>query len=405
MRQEQVAQPGAGPTRAIEEWWQDELDLRLVDRIASASHTQIHEFTDFYDDHALFKLPPRPSGLLRPRVVDVAPNGIQKPRDIGLSLLLYAHEVVVDDPLRRVLVDSDRLDRAALRSALLRILELRPLDLAGVVHFEQSTWKFLSKVRHPSRSQDLFLFEDAPSIYEVIQEWRMGDRLASIPEDELVDYLEFGNEMRPVESAAWLVMHVLSGAKSIDPNLWNPFARNLLESQLLDAALRDMGAPRADKRGRSLTKLSAIDVPDLGLSVPELVKVRLSSEAFEEWRTVLRAALDQVEMLPGDSDEWKAEAREVVSGELRPFADKLETSTARSPFLSGAQAGWRNFLLTGLGTVAGGVIGGGVMGAAIGAGTAVAAEATSGYLNALRQQRADKAVLQLALTFSAESAP
>lgn len=387
-----------GPTRAIEEWWQDELNDSLVRRIAAASHTQLHEFGDFYDDWQRFTLPERPSGLLRPRVLQLSGHETDANLALGVSLLLYAHEVILDDPLRRALLQPN--DRQDLTLGLQRVLALKDLDVAGLVHYEQSSRKFFSKSRHPSRAHNAQR-RDWPQVESLLGKGSVPGLDAyldtlRLPEDE-------AEEM--IQETVRTILDTVNAVDIIEPTRWNPFARNTFEAAVLTAALGDAGSAQADRRQAALTKLASMGVPEMALSIADLVRVRESEEAFANWRESLQRALDQVELMPDTTSSWQKEAREVVAGELGPLVERLERATRRSPALSALGAGKKNFVLGGFGAISGAAITQDLMGGVVGA--AVAAGLTMGdaYVRALRDRRVDRASLQLALIFTSEALP
>jgi hypothetical protein len=88
-----------GPNRAIEAWWGEQLDDALMIRISRASDDYLVEFREFYDDGEHYILPSRGPGILRPRVLSFGDPQGRDSIGLALSSLLYAHEVIVDDPL------------------------------------------------------------------------------------------------------------------------------------------------------------------------------------------------------------------------------------------------------------------------------------------------------------------
>jgi hypothetical protein len=91
---------------------------------------------------------------------------------------------------------------------------------------------------------------------------------------------------------------------------------------------------------------------------------------------------------------------EVLEPELLPVAAKVERSTRESAFLSAARSGTRSFGIAGLGGAAGALAVGNILSAVVGAAASRGVEAVGDDISILRQQRSDKALLQLALSFT-----
>jgi hypothetical protein len=154
------------PFAAIEEWWGERLNESLVRRIRAAPEEHLQGFLDSGSlTTAKDVLPELPPGHLRPAVVLTAVDilhGRTSSADLGSvirQLLLYAHQVAVEDPIPKLLeallgerrtngVWFDEEDRAHLARVLSFLIEIRPLVDLGLVSRVRSS--FRSQVRHPA---------------------------------------------------------------------------------------------------------------------------------------------------------------------------------------------------------------------------------------------------------------
>lgn len=149
------------PYRAIEEWWGEPFDVRLARRIAQAPWNQLEAFvTDVSLTNREPHLPILKPGNLRPLVamspIDRMRRGYTNRSDLSATvrrLLLYAHEVAVEDPFEELFVigfDFSPPNRDAITRTLAWLVELKPL--AELVLVTRTQTAFISKKRHPSVS-------------------------------------------------------------------------------------------------------------------------------------------------------------------------------------------------------------------------------------------------------------
>jgi hypothetical protein len=281
--------------------------------------------------------------------------------------------------------------------------------MAGVILFQDLSSKFESKVRHPSNRAYLVLSKDSryleasdlkgdfqPENLPGLEEYLGRTAVGKLSPEELQSVLM---------EVASIVVLTITGTRSVDPEKWHPLARTLLEASFMDDMMKLVGSSDPDVRPVALTKLAAMSVPTLSVSRRDLAIVRRSDEAFFELRQHLQQALEQIELISSADETWPKSAREIVAAELPLVVAKVERSTKKSPALSAARTGTRNFGVAGLGAVAGAVAGGNLPSAAVGAGMSKGAEAVGDYISALRRRRSDRALLQLALSFTETTEP
>jgi hypothetical protein len=161
----------------------------------------------------------------------------------------------------------------------------------------------------------------------------------------------------------------------------------------------DTGA--GDRRVLQLPKLAALELPSLKLRREDLIAVRRSSDAFAEWRQHLGTALSQVELLP-DTDAWQREARAIIADELVPYAGRVRSETARSSALANSVVGMRQLAVSGISAAGAGLVGTPADAALVGLGTAGVGtflSVVSDWVRARRSAAPNRAVLQLAMMF------
>jgi hypothetical protein len=370
----------------IRRWWGEPLTPELAARMVDAPLKQLRLFEDDYRAMGKFQVPELPTGHLRPSLryglMDRVAGREGLPVDVALRLLLYAHEVLMDDPLSHLGFHN----RRSLRNSLDALLILQPLAELGALHLMQ----IHSRARHPS---SLIGFNDVES--RVLSgEMEVFQRLlprTSHTGINTIDDLVFQVVAETLGSVG-LVAHLRGRVQ--------PLVRSESESIVLQAILHEALAAMPDLRHILLHKLAGMTVPSLGSKVDELVAVRRSSEDFAAWRDALAAALAQVEKLRDGDEQWSRQAAAIVDTELGAVRERIHAVTSRSPALAALRVGTAGFALTGLGAVVGSATGGGrVLPALAGAGSAKAVEVTASYIRRLRERRQGHALLGLAVTF------
>ena len=348
-------------------------------------------FEDYYREFTSWNRGPAQlaPGHLRPSLRFTLPDAIagrpfgKPPLDVALKLLLYAHEVLLDDPLSSLEFDN----RRSLRGSLEILLRLQPLAELGAVHLVQ----LHSRGRHPASTGG---------------SREVGERLVTTgrPQFErlLVQATEFG--ITSIEEVARTVASDVFGSVGISrgwPGRVQPLVRNHAEAMILEAMFDDAARAMPDLRSIHLQKLAAMTIPSLDISVGDLVAVRRSSEDFAKWRVALASALREVQQIEESVEGWVSQAASIVHVELEAVREQVQAETQRSPALASLRSGTAGFALAGLGAVVGATVSGGnLLAPLVGAGSVKIVETTASYVRSLRKRRRGRALLDLALTFN-----
>jgi hypothetical protein len=376
------------PYDLIQQWWGESLSTELAQRMVNAPLKQLCLFQDAYwaRGERSFPVPELASGHLRPSLrfglMDALAARDGPPFDVAVKLLLYSHEVLLDDPLSSLGFD----DRHHLRRSLDVLLKLQPLAELGIVHLVH----IASRARHPSKVRN----------YDAVER-RIQDTDMSGFQELLVHARRIG-----IDSIEDLMLQVLLEtmgsvrlARSFRGKV-QPLARSEAESVALQAILEDAAASTPDLRNMHLRKLAGMAVPSLSPKISELVAVRRSNEDFAAWRDALTVALSQIEQIKEEDERWVAQASSIVDAELEAVRERVNAAVKRSPALESLRVGTAGFALAGLGALVGAAAGGGkVLPALAGAGSAKAIEGAVNYMHMLRDRRQGRALLGLALSF------
>jgi hypothetical protein len=348
------------------------LSPELATRIVNAPINQLRLFEEYYHEFTSWNLAPPdlPPGHLRPSVwftladavagrpwkeppLDVAgfPWG-KPPISVALKLLLYAHEVLLDDPLSKLQFG----DRGALRDSVEMLLRLKPLADLGAVHLRQ----IYSRARHPASRW-------SPQLSE-----HMLDIARAQFELLLAQTTEFGIDS--VEDVAWAVTSDVCGSLGIArgwPGKVQPLVRSRAESMVLQVMFELTAMEMPDLRSIHLQKLASMTIPTLEIEVNDLVAVRRNSEDFAKWRTALSTALAQVQQIEEGDETWAGQASAIVNAELDAVREQVQAEVRRSPARASLRSGTAGFALAGLGALVGSTVGSTrVLPALVGAGSA-----------------------------------
>ena len=139
------------PYESIREYWGEELTSKLADRIVDAPVDHLDHFHSFLisrDQSIEMALPDLPPGELRPvvstGVIDSLPSsyaGLSAAK-FATSLLIYAHQVVIND----VSSELNSVDPERRRAATDWLIAVKQLFDDGLIHFRIVD----SRKRHPS---------------------------------------------------------------------------------------------------------------------------------------------------------------------------------------------------------------------------------------------------------------
>lgn len=376
------------PYRAIRHFWGEDLDDDLIQRIQGSPIDHLDEFLLAYPDSGMSELPALASGHIRPLVSAATPDRVEGAppfQTVVPTLLLYAHELVLDDPLPEALVfrleDGDPAGRLGL--ALRFLLDVRPLFDRGLIHFRPVS----SAKIHPSGGlfvqdawETLKLLLEGPDV--ALQEYatQMGERFTGSHSTLLGGELTGTNAVLRM-LAEDVGMHVANERRFGGGGRVNPLFRTRGEL----AAYELMGG-HAGPKGRRLASLADLAVPDFLSETRTLAKIREDSDSFADWREALAKALDhlQLDMLSEDETR-RAETRADFVAELAPYRDRLQSDVQKSSFLRSINVGAKQF---GVGAVTGaaGFLAGGSIASALASGAAGATVTT------LRDYLASRAV-------------
>lgn len=343
-------------------------------------------------------------------VASAADDGIA--RDLLQAATLYAHEVVVYDPVaayfepRRMLLRSFRpveglgissqasavhiettdgfqvepgnadRHRSSLAIAIPQIRTLAPLIRAGVLlpvpHLKlalQRQVKIWTAVRHLLADEEYLALVDQPVDRPALT-WDNGIRpqILTHPKsraDALIQ--QYGD-------AAYYLSRSIAVADAAYASYVPPSAT---EWAIYEQRLTRLREVLGRRQRVDLTVAPALSLSKLpyfrGLSDSDILGARDSEESFAHWRASLRMATRQIGSLPMAGDNFVDEAREVLSDALGQAADEVRLATSRSATLK------RKIRPYGL-TMAAGAAGAAGEAALGGGSTAFAATGISGML-------------------------
>lgn len=310
----------------IEEWWGDELNDALVERVRKAPASHLESFyaglpfkpglhPELCDD---FPVPSLAPGGLRPVVPfsDLTAIRILLYSDsilLGADFLAPMHEMVISTHVN--VSDQELAAGAAYRFADLALL--KPLIERDLVYFTNITalpYQYEHHVRgnrHGSREWRRTKIEDAVSLRRVTQE-------AIDTRSDLLHKVE-----------------TLFTARKA-----TPVAYDALDA----AAISQWRRQSPDARSERVGTLARVLSPDVRIGTKDLVRLRVNEELFSEWRHALGSALSSVATREGTVEDASA-AREIVGVELDRATIALRRSIARTSALKRLTSGVRAFAL------------------------------------------------------------
>jgi len=164
------------PYSLITKYWGEPLDEALADRIVAAPEAHLDAFKLFLYEHqgGMAAPPALAPGHLRPVLTPSLPDLIRGRTSaldvapLATVILLYAHEVILEDP-SLFLVSDNAAER---RRAAHILLQLAPLSCDGAVHFRPVA----SSKRHPSNMPastlgELVQHSDDPILKSTLNAW------------------------------------------------------------------------------------------------------------------------------------------------------------------------------------------------------------------------------------------
>jgi hypothetical protein len=276
-------------------------------------------------------------GNLRPVVTtsaeDLLPNDrAVVPFDRALSLLLYAHEVVADDPC--FFLASERVEDR--RGTSRWLLDAKQFHEQGLIHFRDGLW---SRKRHPalnwiSDEEADALMRD-PEIRDGVARYKYLARHAHESEDRT--------------SAERLLLSCLfsdARANKVFANLWPGAITQLASSPTALLVERHLLQAKSQRRQVSSVKvltLMQFVVPDLSADTQLLAAVRRDHEVFEEFRSYVTRALNSVSITDVDDPAQIAAARRDIYDEAAPLRARLDRAVRQSKVLGTTKRNLRSF--------------------------------------------------------------
>ena len=323
----------------IEEWWGEPLTAELVDRMMQSPLEHLVAFRDHYYSAYRPEMPAVRPTRIRPFTgslpagsfaLDVEDRTWPNPHPITRHLLLYSHDIVIEEPLSFILWRIDAWAPSlgwALRPAFRMLMEWRPAVEAGATRLVP---RFKNPYEFDETTKRLLALH--------LSVLRLRDRPVFGPDEPPADPDE-------LERMAWMLTTCSQWNGFMDPLCVS--SRELL---LLEAAI-SAGARTNDVSGVRLRRLAEVAVPLLDISVVEACKVRQDPD-WGEWRAALTRALAQIDQLR-DDEHWQPLAREALRDELTPIRDRMMKDLGKSPALTAMQKSVGRMAISGLGAGAG----------------------------------------------------
>lgn len=386
------------PYGLITEFWGEDLSTELTDRILSAPESHLDRFQEFLFDHpsGMGQLPELSPGHLRPALMSCVEDLARRRRNaldvvqLAPGVLLYAHEIVLDD-VALYLTSTDPNER---RRAADWLMSVRPLFDQGSLFFRPLS----SSKRHPAyravfgpavgvERSDLL---DLESVRTEVA------KISAILEREGVNPVDARSivEDTLINDGTIHVRHQATWA-----NRSHRLFRTRAEMDIFRSYLGTLYEPAA--RDFNLTDLVSLSVPVFSArEMNSLVQVRSSSEAFNNWRSHLAASLDRIPSIDPLDDDSLTMTRLRLREELLPITEGIERETRRSAALTAIREGTKNFGVAMLAGFAGFVAGGNIGAAVASASVGKVAETAVGYHKARAMQRQKAQLADLAVTFT-----
>ncbi|WP_328375714.1 hypothetical protein [Micromonospora zamorensis] len=397
---DRIGQVRINPYHSVRSFWGEELSTTLVNRIAGAPQTHIDRFAKNEKQGGVGLLPELPTGHLRPvfsvnesdraRVpMNADPDGaFLFAAQASLVVLLYAHQVVVDNPFNLLVSNDPEVRRAAGKW----LLDVQPLFDSELVHFAPIT----SVKIHPSSysTQHLELGELIWNTRDQsIESWirsQLGPAYAA-NEDEYTQ--------ERYDQIASLVLDVLSHGRYLRswPGKIHRLLRSQAEQSVLRIAMKDSAL--VDQRALQLRKLLELGLPDFAPDAKTLVSMRQDEEVFADWRHHLSRALDAVDILNPQSEDEMTVARSSVQGEMDLLRRRVESAATKSPAIQSLRAGSTSFGISAVAAGAAFAVGGSLPTALASAIVTKGLEGVMSYAKAKREQPTNRAILDLTLLF------
>lgn len=398
------------PYAIIRSYWGEDLSTALLSRIVGSPAAHLDDFESHIIGNVGWvgrALPKLPSGHLRPVISVNAVDYVMAKEENeaaptlaaannALVVLLYAHEVVIDD-ISPLLAHQDSATRMRAGEWLISV---KPLFDRGLLHFAPVT----SIKRHPSNativgpfleSARRLLREQNEDIEALVQASFSDDD--SFTEDDL-------EETRQLAISALLLDATSYNRYSLTwPDQIHRLLRSRAEEAVFKFILGQVNPGPQHQSSIGLRKLLELAVPNFLPSAKALVAMRQNDEHFADWRQQLGLALDRVLVNnPADADQMR-EARYVMHGELEPLRRRVEKASGKSSALSALRTGAAGFGVSAVGASAAWLVGGSMPAAITSAVVTKGIDSFASYIKNKQELRLNSAILDLTLMFDAQA--
>lgn len=372
------------PLAIFEQWWGEPLSPSLLDRAINAPLYQKQEFIAFASSAPRAEIPDIGRGTLRPMLVEDGFHfaGFEDYYSAAVALTLYSNEVAVEYTFG--------YNPAHFEEMLRYLLALKPLAATGAIRFFEPNTSI-----HQSGNVDGIWADMTGGVGLSDPDW---DEIERAIDEYGAPY---GRFMTP-EGALFVVASQLS-SKSAAPEKFSLIARSDPELAVINAFAGLSKSNPIDRRGYALSKLIGLRVPFYSLDTQNLVKLRLSESVFDEWRTSLRNALNDIEGLPDGTSQWQRAAREIAEGELESLQSKIGRETHASPFLAKAKAGVKVIALSAVGAGSAALLGADFKSEFVGAAATGGVQVASEYWQSVKRRNRLNAVKDVIMTFTTAS--
>jgi hypothetical protein len=377
MMSEDLMRSPMDPLSLFQQWWGEPLSEELYERAISAPIEQQVDFVEFANNAGSSDIPDLDHGDLRPLLINDGRNfrGFDDYYSAASTLALYVDEVAVEYMFA---------GPPEFEALLEYLLLLKPLAETGVIRFFRPK---IENHRGAGSELTLDLFQDAwqlvsPEEASII--WPLTTSHGHVVHDNTFEFLAASQLM----------------TKAAMPSKVSLLGRNQAEMLLFDAFARWSRIRPIDKRGYDMAKLVGLRVPLYSLNIHDLANLRKSESAFAEWRSAISKALRDIDGLPDGTQQWQEQARDIVTGELRPLQRKIERATQTSPVLTKAKAGLNVIAFSAIGAAAGVLAGGDFNSGFVGAATTGAAQVASEYWRAVKERKQFAAVKDMITAFT-----
>ena len=387
------------PFGSIQEYWGEELSPELAERIINAPMSHLNHFHSFLIDRTFeleHSLPALSPGELRPIIsagaVDITSHFDFTAVRFAAPLLLYAHEVVLNDVSYKLCSDNPEIRRLIADW----LIAIRPLFDERAVHFRIIE----SRKRHPSWGPDRAPFTEAINELNDPDIERFVDRcVTKIPAYAELSGTEQARFRGEVLYQLGVDVSSYYGYERIWPRKVHRLLRSRAEYVVMRTLFEHVAAVDGDAEVLRLLRLSQLAMPGLVPDTKSLVVVRRAGDEFAAFRHHLALALSQLDLRDGADPKELDRARELIAAECEPIRARLNMAVEKSPALEALKTGTVGFGVSALAAVGGFAAGGSLTSAVASAAVAKATDASLAYIRAYKKRREAERIADLVATF------